>query len=92
MNIVIPVKDISRIASKTLLEVVEQMGVPINSSCRAGMCGMCKCKSKDTKALKSSSTMQPLRPLAEGEFLPCVSLIDTSANDLPPSINIQLLT
>ncbi|MCF6777690.1 class I ribonucleotide reductase maintenance protein YfaE [Thiotrichales bacterium 19X7-9] len=56
--------------TKTLLEVLEQSEIKVNSQCRNGICGACRCKLIKGKATYKSS---PLAMIKEGEVLLCLA-------------------
>ncbi len=59
----------------TLLDVLEQVGVPVIGACRSGVCGSCKCRA--TKGAVVSSSQATLTPeeLAQGYVLACSSAV-----------------
>lgn len=52
----------------TLLESLEKSGVTVESHCRDGFCGACRCKLKSGKV---EYTTEPLAFLDDGEVLTC---------------------
>ena len=54
--------------SGTLLESLEQSGVRVESHCRDGFCGACRCKLKSGKV---EYTTEPLAFLDDDEVLTC---------------------
>ncbi|MCF6764355.1 class I ribonucleotide reductase maintenance protein YfaE [Thiotrichales bacterium 19S3-7] len=56
--------------TKTLLEVLEQSEIKVNSQCRNGICGACRCKLIKGEAIYKSS---PLAMIKEGEILLCLA-------------------
>jgi len=59
-------------AAQTLLETAEAEGVPIISSCRAGVCQACRTRISKGEADCHSDVLDPA-DRAEGFILPCVS-------------------
>jgi len=61
-------------SQKVLLAILEARALPIQSHCRGGVCGVCKCKLKEgsVKYLRD-----PLGFHQEGEILPCVAIPET---------------
>ncbi len=55
--------------NKTLLEVMENQGLVVESQCRNGDCGTCRCKLISGRVSYSSS---PLAFVSHNEILPCV--------------------
>jgi ferredoxin-NADP reductase len=61
-------------AGQTLLEAAETAGLPIESMCRAGVCGTCRVRVTDGEVDCTSDTLSPGEQ-AEGFVLACVSTV-----------------
>jgi len=57
-------------ADKTLLNALEEAGVPIIGACRTGVCGACKCKVTGTVESSSSTTLTAAQ-IEQGYVLSC---------------------
>jgi len=89
MDVTIDTTTEQKDTENSVLELIEQMQVPINSSCRGGVCMNCKSSCSDTSVFESMSDIEPLLPLDSNEFLPCVSRLK---KDAPSIITIHVST
>lgn len=58
-------------ATGTLLESLEQSSVPVESHCRDGYCGACRCKLKSGDVKYTNS---PIAFVSSGEVLTCCAI------------------
>lgn len=57
--------------SSSILDTIEKHGIPIESQCRSGFCGACRCKLIQGKIKYT----QPILAFTErGEILPCCAI------------------
>lgn len=63
------------IQNMTLLEIMEHKGIPIQTHCRSGYCGVCR-----TQLIQGEVdyTIEPLGFVDEDEILPCCCIPKTS--------------
>lgn len=68
------------IQQKTLLEIMEHKGIPVQTHCREGYCGVCR-----TKLIQGEVeyTLEPIACINEDEILPCCCT---------PSSSLQILS
>lgn len=66
-----PLKNFQALAGLSLLEVLEQNQVAVNSACRAGVCGCCKTRITKGKYQVSSTATLTAQEIAEGYVLAC---------------------
>jgi NADH oxidoreductase Hcr len=78
-------KEIIADGRTTLLDVLEDAGLPIVSACREGFCGACKCKVKG-KVDSLSQDVLTENQLAQGYVLTCCS---TASSDLEIEIEAR---
>lgn len=60
--------------NKTLLELIQEKGIKIESQCRAGFCNACKCKLKAGVVVHESSALI----MSEDDVLPCSAYAATT--------------
>ena len=60
----------------SLLELLENNGVPIIGACRAGVCGSCKCKVTSGDVKSSSSETLTAAEIEQGFVLACSSTVE----------------
>ncbi|PKG40872.1 hybrid-cluster NAD(P)-dependent oxidoreductase [Psychromonas sp. Urea-02u-13] len=65
-------------AGKTLLDALEEAGVPIIGACRSGVCGSCKCKVTGNVESSSSATLSA-EQIQQGYVLSCSSKVTSDA-------------
>lgn len=68
----------------SLLEVLENNGVPIIGACRAGVCGSCKCKVTKGSVKSTSTETLTAEEIAQGYVLACSSTVE---EDLAVALN-----
>lgn len=59
-------------ADQSILDAVEQAGVPVQSDCRVGNCGSCVVKVLEGEPVHADNTLTE-RERSQGRFCPCVS-------------------
>ena len=64
------------IQGSSLLELLENNGVPIIGACRAGVCGSCKCKITKGKVKSTSSETLSAEEIEQGFVLACSSTVE----------------
>ncbi|GIC76745.1 hybrid-cluster NAD(P)-dependent oxidoreductase [Moritella sp. F3] len=60
----------------SLLELLENNGVPIIGACRAGVCGSCKCKVTSGEVKSTSSETLTAAEIEQGVVLACSSTVE----------------
>ena len=60
----------------TLLELLENNGVPIIGACRAGVCGSCKCKVTKGSVKSTSTETLTAAEIEQGFVLACSSTVE----------------
>jgi len=64
------------VQGSSLLEILENNGVPIIGACRAGVCGSCKCKVTKGEVKSSSSETLTAAEIEQGFVLACSSTVE----------------
>jgi len=64
------------VQGSSLLELLENNGVPIIGACRAGVCGSCKCKVTKGKVKSTSSETLTAAEIEQGFVLACSSTVE----------------
>jgi len=64
------------VQGSSLLELLENNGVPIIGACRAGVCGSCKCKVTKGEVKTSSSETLTAAEIEQGFVLACSSTVE----------------
>ncbi|WP_232286625.1 hybrid-cluster NAD(P)-dependent oxidoreductase [Moritella sp. PE36] len=64
------------VQGSSLLELLENNGVPIIGACRAGVCGSCKCKITKGEVKSTSSETLTAAEIEQGFVLACSSTVD----------------
>ncbi|MFJ3046025.1 2Fe-2S iron-sulfur cluster-binding protein [Herbaspirillum chlorophenolicum] len=62
-------------AGDNLLEVLQENGIPVSYSCRAGRCGTCRCKVIEGKVLESAGDAKITNPGEGNHVLACMSVL-----------------
>ncbi|MFT7681783.1 MAG: NADH oxidoreductase Hcr [Moritella dasanensis] len=64
------------VQGSSLLELLENNGVPIIGACRAGVCGSCKCKVTSGEVKSTSSETLTAAEIEQGFVLACSSTVE----------------
>lgn len=69
-------KEVSIKKGQTVLDALENEGVPIFAACRAGVCGSCKCQGESDRIERMTTGVLTQEELEQGYFLACASHVN----------------
>jgi ferredoxin len=59
--------------SPLVMQILEDNNIKLNTECRAGYCGQCKCEAKNPEAVQHSDNA--LTVLSDKQILPCSAYV-----------------